>query len=95
METTKRTSDSTRTDTMFRRFVSRYLHPSGKKSDVLTTEQKRSVYVLCDGFEDPPDPFGSDASEPMDWSHVRDSSDAAMKRASRRLATILHNQQSR
>lgn len=64
----------------------------GSHSSRLTDDQAYSVYVLCDGFG-PADLTGDWLREYFDggcdWSHVRDSSDAAILAAAAQLQRVV------
>lgn len=56
-------------------WVVSYLHWSGLNKTVLTPAQRREVRLLADGY-------GKGVTDPnlvFDWSHVRDSSEEAVK----------------
>lgn len=73
-----------------------HLHYSGKKRHELSENERWSVYLEADGFgyfkHDPT--FLAGINDGWDWSHVRDSSDAAVKRMASKIREIKHAKQS-
>lgn len=61
-----------------RRSVMSYMSHSGENRSRLTEEQWAGCYLLADGFGQVDLAFA--AEQCWDWSHVRDSSDAAFDR---------------
>lgn len=72
-----------RSDTIFRRYVNRHLEPlkDDKYQGLLSDAEKQELYRMADGFAETPDYW--------DWSHIRDASDAAIRRIAYRIAEIV------
>lgn len=67
------------------KIVCSYMHYDGENKGKLNNRQWCEVYMLCDGFGKLPTlRYASDVLE-FDWSHVRDSSEAAVKAAADRI----------
>ena len=70
-----------------REIVCAYLHWNGSCRELLSADEHMEVYVLADGFG----PIGRKAlSMHYDWSHVRDSSDEAMRRMAEAITNIVN-----
>lgn len=59
------------------KLVCDYMHWSGSKQDKLTPQQMWKVYCLGDGFGKCSPARLKKINDGWDWSHVRDSSQAA------------------
>ena len=59
-------------------FVCSYMHYSGKNCSTLSAEQKWDVYCLGDGFGRMSSAELKEINDGWDWSHIRDSSNAAI-----------------
>jgi len=66
-----------------------YMHHSGKYSKVFSNQEHDSVYVLGDGFGNIGNLIFTMVG--YDWSHVRDSSNSAIKRMATKIREITKN----
>lgn len=69
-----------------RAFVVAYMSHSGPDRDKLTARDWQTLYFLADGYGEVNAQFAIEQS--WDWSHVRDSTPAAVRRMARRLLTL-------
>lgn len=72
-----------------RRFVASYLHHRGTCVEALTTEEGWELYCLGDGFGRLSPEELAGINDGWDWSHVRDSSPAALAAMRVRIEAIL------
>lgn len=71
--------------------VAKYLHGGGEFADTLSDEQSWELYCMADGFgRRTPDELRG-INDGWDWSHVRDSSPAALAAIRARLEEMLRS----